>query len=42
VGGLLTVWRVAAIAAALLAGGLVVFELAAPPIPHGIIERTAP
>jgi len=37
-----TIWRVAALAAANLLGGLVVFDLATPPIPHGIIERTAP
>jgi len=42
VGGLLTIWRVAAVAAAVLLGALVVYGLAAPPLPHGIIERTAP
>jgi len=38
----LTTWRVAALAAAILLGAALVFIAAAPPIPHGIIERTAP
>jgi len=35
-------WRVAAVAAAILLGAAAVWRLAAPPIPHGIIERNAP
>jgi len=38
----MTIWRVAVVAALTLLGTAAVWRLAAPPIPHGIIERTAP